>query len=189
MSAWHLRNAARIIAAGGVVAYPTEGVFGLGCDPQNAAAVLRVLSIKNRPLKKGLIVIAAERAQVAAYVSPDPEMEQRIARTWPGPTTWLLPAGPLARPWLTGGSALLAVRVSAHPIAAALCREFGGPIVSTSANLSGKPPARSALALRKAFRTRHLDFIVPGKIGVQSGATEIRHGQSGVVVRTGAARS
>ncbi|MDH3315206.1 MAG: Sua5/YciO/YrdC/YwlC family protein [Gammaproteobacteria bacterium] len=189
MSGWHLNNAARILAAGGVVAYPTEGVYGLGCDPQNAAAVLRLLSIKDRPVEKGLIVIASNRAQLAGYVCPDSEMEQRIARTWPGPTTWLLPAGPLARPWLTGRSALLAVRVSAHPVAAALCRAFGAPIVSTSANLSGKPPARSALAVRKALGSHGLDFLVPGKIGAQSGPTEIRHGRSGAVMRTGTARA
>ena len=171
------------------MAYPTEGVYGLGCDPQNAAAVLRLLSIKDRPVEKGLIVIASNRAQLAGYVCPDSEMEQRIARTWPGPTTWLLPAGPLARPWLTGRSALLAVRVSAHPVAAALCRAFGAPIVSTSANLSGKPPARSALAVRKALGSHGLDFLVPGKIGAQSGPTEIRHGRSGAVMRTGTARA
>ncbi len=165
------------------MAYPTEGVYGLGCDPQNAATVLRLLRIKDRPLTKGLIVIAADRAQLAGYVCPELEMEQRIAHGWPGPTTWLLPAGPLARPWLTGGGDLLAVRVSAHPVAAALCRAFGAPIVSTSANLSGRPPARSALAVRKALSCRGFDYLVPGKIGAQSGPTEIRRGRDGAVMR------
>lgn len=185
MSWWHLKNAARILAAGGVVAYPTEGVYGLGCDPQNAAAVLRLLAIKERPMDKGLIVIAGDRAQLAGYVCPDSEMEQRIAPTWPGPVTWLLPSGPFARPWLTGGSRLLAVRVSAHPIAAALCRVFGAPIVSTSANLSGQLPARTALAVRKSFKHRGLDYLVPGKTGTRSGPTEIRDGRSGAVLRRG----
>lgn len=188
MSWWHLKNAARILAGGGVVAYPTEGVFGLGCDPQNAAAVLRVLAIKDRPVEKGLILIASDRAQLSGYVCPDPVMEQRIAATWPGPVTWLLPAGPLARPWLTGGGALLAVRVSDHPVAAALCRTFGAPIVSTSANLSGRRVAKSALAVRKALRSRGLDYLVPGLTGKQSGPTEIRDGRSGAVLRSGSAR-
>ncbi len=188
MSWWHLKNAARILAGGGVVAYPTEGVFGLGCDPQNAAAVLRVLAIKDRPVEKGLILIASDRAQLSGYVCPDPVMEQRIAATWPGPVTWLLPAGPLARPWLTGGGSLLAVRVSDHPVAAALCRTFGAPIVSTSANLSGRRAAKSALAVRKALRSRGLDYLVPGLTGKQSGPTEIRDGRSGVVLRSGSAR-
>ncbi len=189
MSWWHLKIAARILRAGGVVAYPTEGVYGLGCDPQDAAAVLRVLAIKDRPVDKGLILIACDRAQLDGYVCPDAEMEQRIAPTWPGPVTWLLPAGPLARPWLTGGSRLLAVRVSAHPVAAGLCRAFGAPLVSTSANLSGRPPAKSARLVRKSLYARGLDYLVPGAVGSQSGPTEIRHGISGAVLRSGSVRS
>jgi L-threonylcarbamoyladenylate synthase len=189
VSRWQLKNAARILAAGGIVAYPTEGVYGLGCDPQKAAAVLRLLTVKHRPLAKGLIVIASNRAQLTGYVSRESEMEQRIAQSWPGPTTWLLPAGPLARSWLTGGGDLLAVRVSAHPVAAALCRAFGAPIVSTSANLSGRPPARSALAVRKALGCRGFDYLVVGKIGSQSGPTEIRRGRDGAVLRAQVARA
>ncbi|HSR55371.1 MAG TPA: Sua5/YciO/YrdC/YwlC family protein [Alphaproteobacteria bacterium] len=189
MSWWHIKTAARILAAGGVVAYPTEGVFGLGCDPQNAAAVLRVLRIKDRPVGKGLILIAGDRAQLSGYVCPDPVMEQRIAPTWPGAVTWLLPAGPLARSWLTGGRMLLAVRVSAHPVAAALCRAFGAPVVSTSANLTGQRPAKSALAVRKSLRSRGLDYLVPGDTGNQAGPTEIRDARSGEVLRSGAART
>jgi len=189
VSWWHLRTAARILWAGGVVAYPTEGVYGLGCDPQNAAAVLRVLRLKDRPVDKGLILIACDRAQLAGYVCPDAEMEQRIEATWPGPVTWLLPAGPLARPWLTGGSSSLAVRVSAHPVAAELCRAFGAPLVSTSANLSGRPPAKSALMVRKSLSFRGLDYLVPGAVGSQSGPTEIRDGSSGAVLRSSPGRS
>lgn len=187
MSWWHTKIAARILAAGGVVAYPTEGVFGLGCDPQNAAAVLRILDIKDRPLEKGLILVAADRAQLRGYVCPDSEMERRIDPTWPGPVTWLLPAGPLAQPWLTGGSELLAVRVSAHPAAAALCLAFGAPVVSTSANLSGRPPARSPLAVRKALKNRQPDYLLPGRTGSRSGPTEIRDGRSGALLRPGSA--
>jgi L-threonylcarbamoyladenylate synthase len=189
VSWWHLKTAARILAGGGVIAYPTEGVFGLGCDPQNAAAVLRVLAIKQRPVEKGLILIAADRAQLFGYVCPDSSMEQRIAATWPGPVTWLLPAGPLARTWLCGGGGLLAVRVSAHPVAAALCRAFGAPVVSTSANLSGRPPARSALSVRKSLRGRGVDYLVPGETGGETGPTEIRDGRSGAVLRRGAGSS
>lgn len=189
MSWWHLKNAARILAGGGVIAYPTEGVYGLGCDPQNLAAVLRILEIKDRPLEKGLILIASDRFQLAGYVCPDSEMEQRVNATWPGPVTWVLPAGPLARPWLTGKSTSLAVRVSAHPVASALCRTFGAPIVSTSANLSGMRPARSALAVRKSLRSRGLDYLVPGNTGAQTGPTEIRDGRSGEVLRSGSAGS
>ncbi len=170
------------------MAYPTEGVYGLGCDPENAAAVLRVLEIKDRPMEKGLILIACDRAQLSGFVLPDSEMEHRLASTWPGPVTWLLPAGPRARPWLTGGRYSLAVRVSAHPVAAGLCRAFGAPIVSTSANLSGRPPARSALSLRKSLKSRGVDYVVPGDVGSQSGPTEIRDGASGAVVRPGASR-
>ena len=189
MSWWHLRCAARILRAGGVVAYPTEGVYGLGCDPQSAAAVLRVLEMKDRPVEKGLILIASDRAQLEGYFCPDAGMEQRVAASWPGAVTWLLPAGPLARAWLTGNSNFLAVRVSAHPVAAGLCRAFGAPLVSTSANLSGRPPARSALAVRKSLSSRGLDYLVPGAVGSQSGPTEIRHGASGDVLRSGPGRA
>ena len=134
----------RILHAGGVIAYPTEAVYGLGCDPQDAAAVERVLSLKHRSVAKGVILIACDIAPLEGYVNLSPTLNARISGSWPGPATWLVPAGPRARPWLTGGRDTLAVRVTAHPQASELCRAFGGPLVSTSANPGGRRPARNA---------------------------------------------
>src|SRR5512143_218632 len=139
MTPWQLREAVRVLHHGGLIAYPTEAVYGLGCDPRNADAVLRLLNLKQRPWQKGLILIAADLAQLDPYLLPlDEMMRARVVPTWPGPNTWLLPARVETPHWLRGEHDTLAVRVTAHPVAAALCRAFGGPIVSTSANLAGK---------------------------------------------------
>ncbi|MGB5495457.1 MAG: Sua5/YciO/YrdC/YwlC family protein, partial [Sedimenticolaceae bacterium] len=112
-----LQHAARVLRAGGVVAYPTEAVFGLGCDPLNRSAVLRLLAIKQRPMDKGLILIANRLEQLLPFLRPlDPKVEQRLQETWPGPVTWLLPAHPAAPRWLRGRHTKLAVRVTAHPL-------------------------------------------------------------------------
>ncbi len=179
-----LQYAARVLRAGGVVAYPTEAVFGLGCDPWNQAAVLRLLAIKQRPMDKGLILIANRLEQLLPFLRPlGTEVEQRLRETWPGPVTWLLPARPAAPRWLRGRHSKLAVRVTAHPLAAALCEAFGGPIVSTSANASGRPPARSALHTR--LRCPGVDLILSGATGGLARPTPIRDALSGEVHRPG----
>ncbi|HSO78728.1 MAG TPA: Sua5/YciO/YrdC/YwlC family protein, partial [Chromatiaceae bacterium] len=98
-----LRLAAHWIKAGGVVAYPTEAVYGLGCDPWNGAATRRILTLKQRPESKGLIVIAADFSQLTPFVVPlEAERMAVILASWPGPNTWLLPARPEVPPWLRG---------------------------------------------------------------------------------------
>ena len=183
MSDWHIKRAAAILHQGGIIAYPTEGIWGLGCDPADAQAVLRLLALKHRPWQKGLILIAADYEQLAPYVTATPALLKRVRATWPGPVTWLLPTRDEAPPWLCGIHRSLAVRVTAHPVAAALCRRFGGALVSTSANLSGHPAARRHLQVRRHFGAE-LDYIVPGPLGAQAGATEIRDAVSGSVIRT-----
>ncbi|MBA1146756.1 Sua5/YciO/YrdC/YwlC family protein [Ectothiorhodospiraceae bacterium WFHF3C12] len=184
-SAFRLRLAARAIAQGGVIAYPTEAVFGLGCDPLNEQAVTRLLALKQRDPAKGLILIAAERDQLEPYVDFDsPQVSARIGDTWPGPVTWILPARPQTPAWLTGAHDTLAVRVTAHPTAAALCRACGDAIVSTSANHSGQTPARTLSAVRLRFGDE-LDSVVPGHCGGQAGPTEIRDSRTGKVLRAG----
>ena len=172
------------LRAGAVIAYPTEGVWGLGCDPLDQDAVTRLLAIKHRPVDKGLILIAADQAQLAPFVQPpDPALQQRLDDSWPGPVTWLLPARAETPRWLRGRHSSIAVRVTAHPLAAQLCRAFGGPLVSTSANAAGRPPARSALQAR--LRCPGLDLIVPGASGGRRGPSEIRDARSGRIVRGG----
>ncbi len=184
LNRWHLTCAVDALRAGGVVAYPTEGVYGLGCEPLNERAVLRVLALKGRPREKGLILIAARYEQLRRFVvEPDAEVMARLRAEWPGPTTWLLPARPDVPSWLTGGHASIAVRVTAHPQAAALCTRFGAALVSTSANPAGRPAARTMLDVRRYFG-EGVDFILPGAVtDPGAGPTEIRDALSNRIVR------
>lgn len=185
MSDWHVRRAVRVLRAGGVIAYPTEAVFGLGCDPMDEEAVLSLLAVKGRAPAKGLILIAADFRQLAPLLADPtaPALAPALA-SWPGPFTWLLPAHPHLPRWITGAHAELAARVTAHPVAAALCRRFGAPLVSTSANPSGGRAARSALAVRRHLG-RRIDYLVPGDVGDARRPTEIRRLVSGRVLRRG----
>jgi len=178
-----IRRAGAVIRAGGVVAYPTEGVWGLGCDPLDAEAVARILAIKARPASMGLILIAADIAQLQPWILPvSVAVEARIAATWPGPVTWVLPAQAWVPDWVHGGRGSLAVRVTAHAQSAALCRATGFAIVSSSANRSGRPPARSGIQVRRWFGDE-LDLILGGATGGHHGPTEIRDGISGWPLR------
>lgn len=183
MSPWKLREAASRLRDGAVVAYPTEGVFGLGCDPWRPDAVARILALKGRDRAKGLILIASAWADLDGFIDDlDPDVRERVARTWPGPVTWVMPASATAPDWLTGGRPTAAIRITAHPGAAALCRAFGGALVSTSANRSGHPPARDALAVRLRLGDS-VDLILSGPTGGQRGPTEIRDARDGRVLR------
>lgn len=177
-----LNEAIAALRDGGVIAYPTEAVWGLGCDPFNEAAVRRLLDLKQRPDSKGLIIIAASIAQIAPWLAGlTPTQRTAVESTWPGPYTWIVPA-PDAPRWLRGEHAGLAVRVSAHPSVAALCRAWGGPLVSTSANRSGEPPLADAAALAREFGDG-LAAIVPGALGGDARPSEIRDALTGVVLR------
>jgi L-threonylcarbamoyladenylate synthase len=172
-----------LLQAGGVIAYPTEAVFGLGCDPDDPDAVARILDLKGRSPNKGLILIAADREQLEPYIQPlTPELEARIDATWPGPVTWILPATERVSDLISGGSATVAVRVTDHPLAAGLCRAFGGPLVSTSANRSGGRPARTALRARLLFGAG-VDAVVSGKVGGLARPTRIIDGLTGATLR------
>lgn len=184
MTPCQLRLAARVLRRGGIVGYPTEGVYGLGCDPLHGEVVLRLLALKRRPFEKGLILIGATFAQLAPFARPDAGQLARASAAWPGPVTWVLPAAPGVPPWLTGGRDSIAVRVTAHPTAAALCRSFGGALVSTSANVSGRPPARSGLGVRKVFGSA-VEMVVSGAERTRPRPSEIRDASTGRVLRAG----
>lgn len=178
-----LRTAVRALKLGEVVAYPTEAVWGLGCDPRNAAAFQRLLALKRRDVRKGVILIAHDFARLSPWLDPqvpDANRAQALA-SWPGPHTWIWPAASWVPDWLTGGRRSIAVRVSAHPVAAALCDAWGGPLVSTSANRSGREPARNIAELRLAFGPALV--AVPGAIGSSPRPTSIRDLVSGAVIR------
>lgn len=176
-----IARAAEVLLRGGIIAYPTEGVFGLGCLPDDIAATQRLLQIKHRDAAKGLILIVGNVAQLDGWAALPED------RPLPGPNpmhpvTWLVPPGPLVHPIIRGSHDTLAVRITTHPIAAAICEAVDSPIVSTSANLSGKPTARNRVVLRRQF-AHHVDYIVPGDCGPGSGPSEIRDLVSGKVLR------
>ncbi|MDT8384038.1 MAG: L-threonylcarbamoyladenylate synthase [Gammaproteobacteria bacterium] len=185
MTRWQLSQAARTLHAGGIIAYPTEAVFGLGCDPLNAEAVQRLLAIKQRPMHKGLILIASRLEQLQPFIAPLDEAALTLLReSWPGPITWLLPARADTPRWLRGEHASIAARVTAHPFAAALCEAAGHALVSTSANPAGLPPAREPLRVRKYFPTQ-LDAILSGAVDRQASPTPIRDLTSKKLIRPG----
>lgn len=177
-----LSNAAAVIREAGVVAYPTEAVYGLGCAPMQPAAIDKLLRIKRRSPERGLILIADDFRALAPYCGElDEAMKRRIASDWPGPHTWLLPATPLAH-GVNGGRETVAVRVTAHPVAAALCRACGHALVSTSANLSGRAAARTVAGVAAAVGDGP-DFILPGAVGGRARPTAIRDVRDGRVIR------
>jgi L-threonylcarbamoyladenylate synthase len=184
-AAWPLRRAVETVRAGGVIAYPTEAVYGLGCDPLEHTAVQRILDLKGRDASKGLILIASDVAQLLPFMAPlSASVMKTLEASWPGPVTWVVPAIGSLPAWLSGGRETLAVRVTAHPIASALCAALGLALVSTSANRSGRSPARTPLAVRSLFGGG-VDEILPGAVGGLSKPTEIREALTGKVLRAG----
>lgn len=142
-------------------------MFGLGCDPDSEAAVQRLLAIKQRPVEKGLILIAADLAQLQDYIDLSQLSDEQLARvqaSWPGPFTWIMPARATTPSWLTGQFDTLAVRVTGHPQVQGLCRAFGKPLVSTSANLTGESPLAGWLILAICWQASWLTFC-PAKSG------------------------
>lgn len=185
MNTWQLQQTVRVMQAGGVIAYPTEAVWGLGCDPYDQAAVMRLLQLKRRPVHKGLILVAASQAQVAPLLTGlTAEQLAWLDQTWPGPNTWLLPDPTgLVPTWVKGHHSQVAIRVSAHPLVKSLCEAWGGPIVSTSANPSTANPARSKLKVMTYFGSR-LDKIVDGELGGLKSPSTIRSIADLSVIRT-----
>ena len=181
MCAAGLQHAACILKQGGIVAYATEYCFGLGCDPFNRNAVLRLLRIKQRPVKKGLIVLAADTGQLAPYLNNIPP---QVAASWPGPHTWLLVPRNGIPGWITGRYEKIAMRVTAHRQAAALCHAAGIAIISTSANRAGEVPARTDRDVARRFG-KLVDYILPGHVGNAPAPTPIRDAVTGKLTRTG----
>ena len=185
MTAFRLAKAAAVIRQGGLVAYPTEAVWGLGCDPFDETAVERLLTLKQRPRSKGLILVAADMAQLQPLFDELSGVQKsRLQLSWPGPTTWLVPHCGVIPAWLHGEHDTVAVRVSAHPVVASLCEAFGGPLVSTSANRGGCREAREIYQVRRYFGTG-VDYLVPGRIGPDRRPTAIRDLRSDRVIRAG----
>lgn len=175
-------KAARILRGGGVIVYPTEGVFGLGCLPDDFEAVCRILTIKKRDPAMGLVLIATDVEQLDGWIEL-PQKTPDLRSASDKPVTWVVPATADAPYWIRGENPGLAVRITAHPVAAALCDAADSALVSTSANLHRKPPVRSRFVLRRSFG-RLVDYIVPGECGPAAGPSEIRDLISGKVLRS-----
>jgi L-threonylcarbamoyladenylate synthase len=176
-----------VLQQGEVIAYPTEAVFGVGCDPDNEQAVMKLLEIKQRSVEKGLILIAADYEQLLPYIDdsqlPDARRQQ-IQATWPGPVTWVMPTKATVPDYLTGRFDTIAVRVTDHPLVQQLCRSFGKPITSTSANLSGQAPGRTADEVEQQLG-HCLAAILQGETGGRDNPSEIRDAITGNVFRQG----
>lgn len=200
-----IKLCAEHIHLGGVVAYPTEAVWGLGCDPLDEQAVADILCLKSRPVEKGLILIAGAIEQIEFLLEGlDYSQREKLLQSWPGPYTWLIPHHNRIPAIVSGKHATIAVRVSAHPVVQALCQAVGGPIISTSANPQGKLPATSSAMARRYFSQRALvnsscalstvvagksevDVLFsPGCVGSQRRPSEIRDLQTGQLIRAGA---
>lgn len=174
-----------IFQLGGVIAYPTEAVFGLGCDPDSPEAIKKLLSIKKRPVEKGLILLASNFTQLMPYLDMSqlsPAQIETILSRWPNGITQVLPANPAILSLLTGRFTTIAVRITDQSDVAALCEQTGKPIVSTSANLSGNEPARTWQTL-DAKLVPMIDYVVKGDTLAYLQPSKIINGLTGEIFR------
>lgn len=177
--------AVALMRRGGVLAYPTEAVYGLGCDPRDQDAFERLFALKQRPPTQGVLLIAADFAQVERYIDlarVPAEVLVQVKASWPGPNTWIFPRTAEVPDWVAGAHAGIALRVTAHEPAVALCRAWGGALVSTSANPHGSPPARSAQQALEYFGDA-LDGVLDAPLGGQERPTVIRDALTGAIIR------
>jgi L-threonylcarbamoyladenylate synthase len=178
-----LHKAVSILNRGGVIAYPTEAVYGLGCRADSRPATERICSLKQRPIDQGVIVLIRDLEQLGDWIEPiDEHQRARLASTWPGPVTWLIPASADCPSWLRGRHGSLAARQSAHPLCRDLCNTLDTPLVSTSANRSGQPPARSAADVQACFGD-NIDLVIDAELGDANSPSEIRDLLSGQRLR------
>ncbi|MDH5660527.1 MAG: L-threonylcarbamoyladenylate synthase [Gammaproteobacteria bacterium] len=180
-------QAVKVLRQGGVIAYPTEAVYGLGCDPQNLSAVKNILALKNREKEKGLILVASDLEQFKPYISPlDQSLEEKLVKSWRDSNkaiTWLVPVKDSVSEYLKGQFDSLAIRVSKHPLVKELCEKFGGAIVSTSANIATQESARTSEQVKQIFENE-IDFIVEGETNLNAQPSEIRDALTDKIIRT-----
>ena len=168
---------------GGLIAYPTESCYGLGCDPGNRAAVLRLLKLKRRPQRKGLILIAAAFKQVARYLQPlTPDAQEKMKRDGAQAVTYLMPVRHSAPRWLRGAHDTLAVRLTAHPFAVRLCRSANSALISTSANRGGQRPAKTYAQCQRLFGRKV--WVLPGRVGKRKKPSTIRAWADDKIIRS-----
>lgn len=174
-------NVNTLLSKGGIIAYPTEAIYGLGCDPFNETAVNKLLTIKQRSIEKGLILIAADFSQIEDLIIPVASMNE-IKKTWPGPNTWVFPATEQAPKWITGNFSTIAVRITDHPLAKKLCLDFQKPLVSTSANLAGENAVKHWQDLNPML-LQQIDYLIKDDVGTTEKPSIIRDAISGKILR------
>ncbi len=178
----------QVFQQGCIFAYPTEAIYGLGCDPDNEASVLRLLEIKQRPIEKGLILIAADFSQVSKYLKPVNKLPNKF--TQPSETTYTFPALEATPQYLKGSFDSLAIRITKHPLIQQFCKLINSPLVSTSANFSGQPPAETFAEVLEMFeqtdsnQSIYIDAILKGKTGGSIKPSTIRDAISGEIIRS-----
>ena len=173
------------LKAGHVIAYPTEAVYGLGCDPNNESAVRKLLSLKVRHESAGLVLIASDYSQLQPWVADIEEpLQHKAMQTWPGPVTWLFPRATAVPDFVAGKHATVAVRITAHGPSRDLCEAFGSALISTSANPSTARPALSAEEVHDYFG-QGIEGILAGRLGESEKPSEIRDLTSGHIIRQG----
>lgn len=184
MTKLNIELACQNLKQGNIIAYPTEAVWGIGCDPHNEAAVTKILSLKDRPVHKGLILVGGYLEQFEPLLSGLGDEHRALLNcSWPGHITWLVPDPDRLIPqWIKGSHQSVAIRVSAHPVVQELCAAFAGPIVSTSANTAGEQEIRSRLILEEKFADK-IACIVDGELGQAANPSEMRDLLSGKVIR------
>lgn len=176
------RALAAYLKQGGLIAYPTESCYGLGCDPRHHAAVQRLLKLKGRPQHKGLILIAGRYAQLRRFIQPLNTAEQaRLQHDGAQAITYLMPILQHVPRGLRGRHDTLAVRWTAHPDAARLCNALNMALVSTSANYSGGRAARTAAECRKLFGAKVK--VIAGNIGKRKKPSTIRAWTGNQIIR------
>ncbi len=184
MSPWAINRLSKAVEKGAVIAYPTDTIWGLGCHPMCAPAVVNIINIKQRGLEKGLILLSPELDYCIPYMREDisnPAI-RRLEKSYSHPVTWLVPASPECPVWLTGDFATIAIRITNHPFIGSICSAMHSPIVSTSANRHRKPSVRNALQARRQFG-ENLDYVVTGFSTGTGCASEIKSLESGRIFR------
>jgi L-threonylcarbamoyladenylate synthase len=181
-SAISSRRLASHLKRGGLIAYPTESCYGLGCDPGNRKSVQLILKLKQRPQHKGLILIASNYRQVARYLQPlSPAEQNKLNNDGAQAVTYLMPVRHSTPRWLRGEHQTLAVRLTAHAFAKQLCRNAGSALVSTSANRSGQRPAKTYAECQRLFGKKV--WVLRGRVGKRKQPSTIRAWSDGKIIR------
>ncbi len=183
MSPWALNRLVHELSNGAVIGYPTDTIWGFGCDPYASESVFRIFQIKQRRVEKGLILLSSKLEYCEPFIKLNQQQRDQVSLPSERPTTWLVDASDDCPPWICGNHTTVAIRITDHPLLAYLCPRLHSPLVSTSANTSGKSPARSALQLRRQFGAQ-LDFIVTGFNSGGRQASQIKSLASGNLLRT-----